>query len=423
MKKQFIYIILCLFVMAACSTSDHAAKPICVRVIDGGGNGIANATVVIGTRTGQVMSFSSTDDDGEAYFDGAPSHATITAAFSCHAPSADRIYSYVDVVYDVNVSVVTLTLETCDQNTRQVHINVTDEVAGVTDREVTLGPITYNGSNVTMDIHELQDDGTISVFATGYDAGGDIEGYGFALDQPAVDGSVIDVAIDRTDLVQHTHRFENVPPRSMSYYAFASLFRKHAPTNLPFNFTWGMAPLPAAMTTYSTAGFADNNMLNATVSVDQDSDGTADADIGLVRYLKDSSNQVFDFGQAPLIPGDLAYNSGMAGRPLISWSNNDSSSTMQKITISYSATSPQSVSCAYTITVPATAGAAIFPDLPDTLADLHPGAYTNLSLETVKFDEPTSYDDYLDAIATYNGRFYEEETLSCYSYTRVSRVP
>jgi hypothetical protein len=75
------------------------------------------------------------------------------------------------------------------------------------------------------------------------------------------------------------------------------------------------------------------------------------------------------------------------------------------------------------MTVPASAGTLLFPELPDTLAAFRPGAYNNLSLETVKFDSPTSYADCLDAIANYNGRFYEEEALSSYSYTRILRLP
>ena len=425
MKRMHLIVIVisCIFIIAACSTNNQTNHQIYVKVIDGQGRGIANATVVVGNPAGEVTSFLSTDAVGEAYFAAAPLTATVTAAFSCYAPSADRTYYYVDIAYGVNVSAVTLTLGTCDQNTQRVNINVTDTVAGITDREVTLGPITYSGSSVTMDVYELQDDGNISVFATGYDAADDIKGYGFALDQPPVDGSVIEVAIDRTDLVQYTHLFDNVPSNTVSYYAFASLLRKHAATNLPYNFIWGIAPLPASMTTYSTGSFADNNMFGATVSVDQDSDGTADADIGMIRYLRYASDQLFDFSLASLVPGNLTFNPGADGRPIINWSNNDSRSTMQKLALSHSATSPQRVSFYYTMTMPASAEGIVFPDLPDTLAAFRPGAYSNLSLETVKFDGPPSYDDYLDAIAKYNGRSYEEEALSSYSYTRISRLP
>ena len=75
------------------------------------------------------------------------------------------------------------------------------------------------------------------------------------------------------------------------------------------------------------------------------------------------------------------------------------------------------------MTVPASYTGVIFPELPDMLAAFRPGAYSNLSLETVKFDGPTSYNDYLKAIANYNGRFYEAGALSSYSYARISRLP
>jgi len=423
MKPLRLFVIFCIFIIAACNTNSSTTGQMQVKVIDGQGNGIANATVVVGTQDGVLESFLSTDNLGEAYFDSAPSSATISAAFSCYAPSANRTYYYVDIAYGVNVSAVTLTLGTCGQNTQRVNINVTDKVAGITYREVTLGPITYSGSSVTMDVYELQDDGKTSVFATGYDDAGNIKGYGFALDQPAIDGSLINIAIDRTDLIQHTHLFGNVPLSTVSYYAFASLLRKHAATNLPFNFAGDMAPVPASVTTYSTGSFADNNMFGASVNLDQNSDGNADADIGLIRYLRNASGQFFDFSLAPLVPGNLIFNPGAAGRPIISWSNNDSRSTVQNLALSYSSTSPQRISFYYTMTVPASYTGVIFPELPDMLAAFRPGAYSNLSLETVKFDGPTSYNDYLKAIANYNGRFYEAGALSSYSYARISRLP
>jgi hypothetical protein len=423
MKRMCLFVVSCIFIIAACATNNQTNNQISVKVIDGRGNGIANATVVVGNQIGEVTSFLSTDDFGEAYFDVASPNATVTAAFSCYDPSANKTYYYIDIAYGVNVSAVTLTLGTCDRNTQQININVTDEVAGITNREVTLGPITYSGSSVTMYVYELQDDGNISVFASGYDDADNIKGYGFALDQPAVDGSVIEVAIDRTDLVQYTHLFGSVPLSTVSYYAFAALLRKHASTNLPFNFIWDTAPLPASMTTYSSDSFADTNMFGATVSVDQDSDGNTDADIGLIRYLHDVSDQFFDFSLAPLVPGNITFDPGATGRPIIEWSNNDPNSTMQKLALSHSSDSPHKASFYYTMTVPASAEDLVFPELPDALAAFRPGAYSNLSLETVKFDKPASYDDYLEASVTYNGRFYEKEALSSYNYTKISRLP
>ena len=127
-----------------------------------------------------MESFSSTDADGEAHFAFAPPDATVTAAFSCYAPSANRTYYSADIVYGVNVSAVTLTLGTCDERSQEVNVKVTDRVAGITSRDVTIGPITYGGSDVRIDFGSaVQDDGNISVFATGYDDAGNIKGYGY----------------------------------------------------------------------------------------------------------------------------------------------------------------------------------------------------------------------------------------------------
>jgi len=44
-------------------------------------------------------------------------------------------------------------------------------------------------------------------------------------------------------------------------------------------------------------------------------------------------------------------------------------------------------------------------------------------IETIKFDRPTSYNDFMTAVTNNNGRFYEEEGLNSYSYARTSRLP
>jgi hypothetical protein len=315
MKPLYLVVISCLCILPACSTNDRAANPMSVQVIDWQGKGIANATVVMGNQAGAVESLSSTDAHGEAHFSSAPPNATVTAAFSCYAPSANRTYYYLDIAYGVNVSAVTLTLGTCDERSQEVNVKVTDKVAGVTSRDVTIGPITYGGSDVMIDFGSaVQDDGNISVFAAGYDDAGNIKGYGYSLDRPAVDGSVIDVAIDRTDLVQNTHRFGNVPSNTVSYYAYASLLRKHAATNLPPNFIGSAAPLPPTVTTYSSGSFADSHQFGASVDLDRDGDGNVDATVGVIRFLRNATDQLFDFGLTPVVPGDLTFNPGTAGK-------------------------------------------------------------------------------------------------------------
>lgn len=417
MNKQRILVVFCLLVVAACGTDNQANNHLAVKVIDGQGNGIANATVVIGNQAGALKSYVTTDDRGEAYFNSLPSNATVTAAFSCYASSENRTYYYVDTTCDVNVAALTLTLGTCEQNSREVDVNATYKTAGITSSDITLGPITYSGTHVSIGVYELQDDGNISVFATGYDDAGNIKGYGFALDQPAIDGTVIDVAIDRTDLIRHTHLFANVPSHAVSYYAFASLLRKHAQTNLPINFFGDMAPLPVSITTYSADGFSDNNMLGATVMLD------SNATVGFIRYLHKASDQVYDFSLAPAPPGGLTYDQGKTGRPAISWSNKDPLSTAQTLAFDYRSPAPARNSFYYTITAPASAAGLVYPELPEALAAFRPAAYQNLSLQTIKFDRPASYNDYLAAIAKYNGRFYEAVGLSSYGYASISRMP
>lgn len=419
MKQKFVFLVLCIFLAAGCNSNDHMPDQLSVRVIDANGAGIANVTVFTANQSGQMTSVSSTDDNGNAYFDSVLPDSIVAAASSCYYASYDRIYYTMDIVYEVNTQEILLTLGGCDENSPQITFNVTDAVAGIADREVTLGPITYSGSGATIGVYELQDDGNISAFATGYDDTGNVMGYGFALDQPAIDGSAITVAIDRTDFVKHTHVFQNVPADTVSYIMDAPLIRKHASTYLSINCEWGAAPMPGAMDSYSFTGFADSNQFYVSASVDQDSDGNADANVGLIRYLENVTDQVFDFSSVPAIPDSLVFDPGTDGRPLITWNGNDSSATVQKLTLSYRADLPERVSYICTITVPASVETVQFSELPDTLADFGQVEYSDLSLETLKFDGSTTYEYFLEDMAYYNGRFYEEETLSSYSYSRI----
>ncbi len=395
-----------------------------VKVIDGYGEGIENATVVIGNQSGDLMSYGTTDEIGEAYFSSLPSNTTVTAAFNCYTFSNKTTYYFLETIYDVNVSAVTLLLGTCGPNTqREVDIHITYEVEGIDYSEVTLGPITYSGKNLTMDVYGLQDDGNVSVFATGYDNEDNIKGYGFALDQSVVDGSVIDIVIDRSDLVQHTHSLVNVPLNTVSYYAFGSLLRKHSATNLPYNFVGNTAPVPATISTYSSDSFSDSNEFEASLTLDDDSDRNSDGRVGFDRYVQNASDQVYDFSLVPALPSDLTYNQGTTSRPIISWTNNDSLSTAQKVFISSRSQEPEKASFYYYLTAPATATSLIFPELPDTLAVFRPSAYSTQSLKTMKFDKSITYNDFLDPMFNYIGLFYEASELSCYAYSFITLQP
>jgi len=424
MKLYQVFTIFCVIAIAGCSGEDPQTNRLAVKVIDGYGEGIENATVAVGNQSGDLISYVTTDEIGEAHFSSLPSNATVTAAFSCYDSSYKTTYYYLETIYDVNVSGVTLMLGTCGQNTqRKVDIHVTYEFEGIDYSEVTLGPITYSGTNLTMDVYGLQDDGNISVFATGYDNEDNIKGYGFALDQSVVDGRVIDIVIDRTDLVQLTHSLVNVPLDTESYSAFASLLRKHSATNLPYNFVGNTAPVPATISTYSFDSFSDSNEFGASLTLDLDSDGNADGQVGFDRYVQDASDQVYDFSSVPALPSDLTYNQGTTSRPIISWTNNDSLSTAQKVFINYSCQEPEKASFYYGLTAPTTATSLIFPELPDTLAAFLPSGYSTLSLKTIKFDKSITYNDFLNPMYNYIGLFYEASEFSCYAYSFISLQP
>ncbi len=421
---QVFTIFFVIAIAGGCSGDDPQTNRLTVKVIDGYGEGIENATVAIGNQSGDLITYVTTDKIGEAHFSSFPANATVTAAFSCYNSSYETTYYFLETIYDVNVSGVTLMLGTCGQNTqRKVDIHITYEFEGIDYSEVTLGPITYSGTDLTMDVYGLQDDGNISVFATGYDNEDNIKGYGFALDQSVVDGSVIDIDIDRTDLVKLTHSLVNVPLDAVSYAAFASLLRKHSATNLPYNFVGNMAPVPTTINTYSFDSFSDSNEFGASLTLDQDSDGNSDGNVGFDRYVQDASDQIYDFSSVPALPSDLTYNQGTTSRPIISWRNNDFLSTAQKVFINYSYKEPEKAYFYYGLTAPATATSLIFPELPVTLAAFHPSGFSTLSLKTIEFDKSITYNDFLDPKYNYIGLFYEASEFSRYAYSIISLQP
>ena len=128
--------------------------------------------------------------------------------------------------------------------------------------------------------------------------------------------------------------------------------------------------MPPTVTTYSSGSFADSHQFGASVDLDRDGDGNVDATVGVIRFLRNAADQLFDFGLTPLVPGDLTFDPGEAGRPVISWSNNDSRSTAQALTFSHRSNTPQRISFYYTMTVPASATGLVFPELPDMSGSL-----------------------------------------------------
>lgn len=119
----------------------------------------------------------------------------------------------------------------------------------------------------------------------------------------------------------------------------------------------------------------------------------------------------------------MIYSEGTAGRPVISWSNNAPLSTVQNLTIGYRSQETEKATFSYRLTTPATVTSLVFPELPDSLAAFRPSAYTSLFLQTMKFDSPTSYNDFLDAIADYDSRFYDAAGLTSYAYASISSQP
>ncbi len=72
MRLYQFFTICCIIAIAGCSGEDPQTNRVAVKVIDGYGEGIENATVVIGNRSGDLISYVTTDEIGEAHFSSLP---------------------------------------------------------------------------------------------------------------------------------------------------------------------------------------------------------------------------------------------------------------------------------------------------------------------------------------------------------------
>jgi hypothetical protein len=426
MKIRHLLFVFCLVMIAACTSSSSSSNSrLSVRVVDDQGRVLTDVAVIMGGPDGGMVNYGATNFQGLTSFDAPPANAMLTAAYSCVAGNT-TFYS-INVIYGVNVPGVTLVVHACDQmNERNVNFNVTNAIPGSTESDVTVGPISYGGTQPTFDVAAgIQSDGNFSAFATAYDDLGSIMGYGFALDQPAVADSTVNMTINRTDFARHTHQFTYVPPAAMNHYAYTSLMRKRAQTNLYYNFLSGAGPFPPSAVSYSFTGYADNNLFGAALFLPGGRDATHhyENEVGLIRYLKTVSNQTFDFSQIPVPPTGLTYIQGASSRPVISWTNNEPSPALHIIEFNYGNVVPQRVFRQYSITVPPGTNTITFPVLPDALAACRPEGYTNLSLQTIKFDAPITYNDYLIVFDFYSGAFWEVNGLNRYRYARLTRSP
>ncbi len=424
MKKDFcprLCAILVIFISISFSGCSDDGNPgsLRVRVVNADGKEIANSTVVLGNPDGSMVTFGTTDATGMIRFQNPPVNATVTAAIDCQSSSYH--YYFLEAVYDVDISEVTLVLSECTDgfDSGTLNVNVTDGISGIAYRTVTVGGITYGGDSYSFSLYVgsyfFQSDGKISVVAVGYDANDNPVGYGLLLDQTFYDGLTVDVTIDKTDLGEIEYRLQNIPQSAMEYSLTNPITRKDADT---FVFSiWGEPPVPSSVIIPYILDFGESYKFIANLYLDGDGDGASDSRIGIHKKSLTQSSQVFDFSKTPLIPSNLTFSMTKPNCPTILWSGSDPSSQFVRIFLSSSTSSPDKSYFSYSFTLPPSRTSIVFPELPETLAAFRPTGYKYLNIYTYNYDIYSGYDDYLSKTDRYYRGTYEEPAESVFTYS------
>jgi hypothetical protein len=390
-----------------------------VRVVNEGGQEIADATVVLGNSDGSMITYGTTDATGIVRFQNPPNNATVTAGIHCQAYS--RTYYYLAAAYDVNISELTLMLYDCSEGDYgTLNVNVADGLSGIDYREVTVGGLTYGGDSHSFSFgigsYFFQSDGKFSLVAVGYDANDQPVGYGLLLDQTFSDGMTVDVTIDKTGFGQIEYLMKNIPQSAMRYILANPITRKGADTYV-FSI-WGEAPVPASVTIPYILDFGESYRFTATLDIDRDGDEITDSEIGIVRKSLTQSNQTFDFSKTPLIPTDLTFSMTKPDCPTISWNGGDASAQFVGIFLSDSSTAPVKSYFSYSFVLPPSRTNIVFPELPETLAAFRPTGYQGLDISTYNYDIYSGYDDYLRKTDMHYSGTYEEPAELVFTYSQ-----
>lgn len=356
---------------------------------------ISGATVVLGDSTGAMISYSTTDGNGEITFTDPPANATVTAALS--SDNGTETFYSLKTLYDVNISEVAINLDKASPSLGTVNVNITNtigadywEVYG--GDEYMVGDATDNPVAVNIGQPNIQSGGKVSFAAVGYDAGGNPIGYGTLTDQSFTDGMPVNIDINKTDLSTASFNISNIPLTAESFDGEVDMSRDGAVYIDPF---WKnvLALVPANVTTHAIPGYGDLFRYDAWINMPDSA----------YHFLKDSAtlgDQNIDWGTFPAIPSDLAIDNSGAARPTLSWNGSDPNADSVRLWVTYDTSSS---SYRYSIEAPTTRISIVFPELPGDLAQFRPTWIDYFEAGNIETDIASGYDDSLVKYGQYAG--------------------
>ncbi len=381
----FGIIVLSLF---GCPSGGNNDKSLRVRVVDNSNTNytsVPNATVVLGDSNGAMVTYGTTDANGELTFSNPPANATVTAATSCMPASGHWDYE-IYTMYDVNSSAVLVSGCNTLSPLGIIKLVVTNPTTSYPNNKILVGGsdndysyymYVYGGlsSAQTFTVYstDIQSDGELSIVVLGQDSNYRTGVYGAALDLSFVSGMTVTVAVDQP-VSKIQYNITSVPDTVTSIFNQISMYRKDQTVSLSDRYVTSSATSTIVDMAY-VPGFSTNQWYFASISLDRDGNGSDDAFLssGTSQVSEAPSNQNFDFSQMPVIPDSLAvsYATGTA-RPTFSWNGADGNAMIS----TGQAFAANSYSWIFSFVAPPTRTSIIFPELPDTLAAFRPVGIT-----------------------------------------------
>lgn len=382
---------------------------------------VPNATVVLGDSNGLLITYKTTDSNGEATFNNPPANATVTAANSCVYSGSTNTNYGLDIEYDVNVAIVTLSVNDCYANSTlpSVNVKVTNIPAGASS--ISIQPRGYSssitGSNASATINiypdDLQSDGKVSFVAIANDSSGRSLSYGVQADLTVVSGMTVTIAANQTLSAVH-YQINNIPSTAKNISPWMQAMRKVSSFSVS---SWQNLVTSGTSTTVAVTfipAFGDTFAYGVNLNLDQNGNGTNDSYQSIYIWGATApADQTFDFSQMPVIPSNLTVTGSGTATPTLTWSGTDASSYMQYISMNISTTVTTTYNQLYSSSgLSPTRTSVTYPQLPDSLAAFRPTAVTYFSVGNDRSNMFTDYADYQAKIEQYNNGTWTPPTNS-----------
>jgi len=398
-----------------------------VRVIDDDNNvRVQGITVVLGRADGSMVTYGTTDMNGEITFQNPPVNATVSAAYYYTYTSYNVIYTdyELSVIYDINTTEITIKIDRGDADTTVLgsgSVIVTDHVGADrchllnADLHMSVNPTTFNFS--IYDWFDFQNDGKFSILAIGCDEDDNPVGYGMLLDQTYVDGMRVNLDMNQTTFVNQTFNLLNVPGDA-KYSNYRSEVRRKKGDSYDVETEYGVMPVPASVSAKYVSGFADSYEFNVALVFDKNGDGVDDCAVDMARaYSTLAGPRNIDFLDAPALPTGLSVSGINSTTLQISW--NKGPDSLDYISVKANQYS-DTLFREFNFYASPTRTSIVFPELPESLSGFRPPGLMSVQVSFYDTSVVSGYNGLLNFLENSgDGEMLPDEYSTNYSHAYV----